>query len=317
MRSVKAKTAVSSRQARGGRRGKYKARAPEPRPEPRGAFNRFVAPGAMASRIPRFLRGSILLRRPMLGLTLVLVLAGCMIGIFAGGHIGKTVAGFDTMVDGALARAGFAVTPASVSLTGNQRTRADDAYNALQLTDGQSLFSVKPGDVRARLLALPWVSDAVVRRVFPNAVAVKLFEKRPFALWKNGNGLVVVERSGAKIAAADVAAFPHLTILLGEGAPEAAAPLVDALGTKRAIEARLRAAERIGGRRWDLILSGGVSVKLPEIGWERELGELERLIVDKGVLERDIEMIDLRYPDNYIFRLHNGDSHPVPRERHA
>jgi cell division protein FtsQ len=75
--------------------------------------------------------------------------------------------------------------------------------------------------------------------------------------------------------------------------------------------------QRVGERRWDLILSGGVTVRLPEEGWERQLAELERLIVEKGVLERDIEMIDLRYPDNYVFRLHNGDSRPVARERHA
>jgi cell division protein FtsQ len=315
MRSVKAKSPVSGRQARGGGRGKPVKRAPEPRPEPRKRGVRLSAREAVESRIPRVLRDNFLLRRPMLGLTLVLALMGGLLGIFAGGHIGKTIAGFDESIDGALARAGFGV--ARVSLAGNQRTPADDAYKALQMTDGQSIFSISPAQARERLLALPWVADAVVRRVFPNAVSVKLFEKRPFALWKNGNALMVVERSGADIATGDVAAFPKLPLLLGTGAPEAAAPLVDALGGERAIEARLRAVERVGGRRWDLILSGGVSVKLPEVGWERELGELERLIVDKGVLERDIEMIDLRYPDNYIFRLHNGDSHPVPRERHA
>jgi cell division protein FtsQ len=60
-----------------------------------------------------------------------------------------------------------------------------------------------------------------------------------------------------------------------------------------------------------------VVVRLPEEQWDRQLPELEMLIVEKGVLERDIEMIDLRYPDNYVFRLHNGDSRPIPRERRA
>jgi cell division protein FtsQ len=83
------------------------------------------------------------------------------------------------------------------------------------------------------------------------------------------------------------------------------------------VRARLAALERIAGRRWDLFLSGGVTVRLPEDGWERQLAELEKLIVEKGVLERDIESIDLRYPDNYVFRLRNGDSRPVPRERRA
>jgi cell division protein FtsQ len=65
------------------------------------------------------------------------------------------------------------------------------------------------------------------------------------------------------------------------------------------------------------LLAGGVTVKLPEEGWESQLTELESLIVEKAILERDIEMIDLRYPDNYVFKLHNGDSRPVSRERRA
>ena len=59
-------------------------------------------------------------------------------------------------------------------------------------------------------------------------------------------------------------------------------------------------------RRWNLILDGGVVVELPEENWERQLDVLERLIVDKGVLERDISQIDLRLPDRYIFLLRNG-----------
>jgi cell division protein FtsQ len=64
--------------------------------------------------------------------------------------------------------------------------------------------------------------------------------------------------------------------------------------------------QRIDGRRWNLILDDGVVVKLPEDNWAREIGALERLIVDKGVLERDIAEIDLRSHDNYIFVLRHA-----------
>jgi len=79
----------------------------------------------------------------------------------------------------------------------------------------------------------------------------------------------------------------------------------------------VRAVERVSNRRWNLLLDGNVVVQLPEVGWEGQLSEFERLIVDKGVLEHNVEIIDLRYPDRYIFRLHNGDSRHVPRERPA
>jgi cell division protein FtsQ len=66
-------------------------------------------------------------------------------------------------------------------------------------------------------------------------------------------------------------------------------------------------------RRWDLILEDGVVVQLPEEDWAKQLDVLEHLIVDKGVLERDISEIDLRQRDNLFFVLKNGDRQPVSR----
>jgi len=258
----------------------------------------------------------LLLRRPVLGLTLGLVLVTGVIGVFAGGHVARAIGRAEAAVVAPFTEAGFAVH--DVTITGEEHTRRETAAAAIAVPKGESIFGVNPDEARARLLMLPWVADAEVRRHFPDKVSVHLIEKRPFALWRNGNALLAVERSGAVITKVDEENdLGHLPLLVGNGAPEAAAPIIDAIAGQKAVQARLAAIERIAGRRWDLLLSGGVTVRLPEDGWERQLGELEKLIVEKGVLERDIASIDLRYPDNYVFRLRNGDSRPVPRERRA
>jgi cell division protein FtsQ len=305
MRQVKAKAARFERTAGNGRRGKA-ARPAEPR-NSRKAKSPEISRSGLARRL--------LLRRPILTLTLGLVMAGGAVGLFAGGHVAKAILRAQADVMAPFNDAGFAVS--DVTITGGERTSPESASAALALAKGGSIFGVRPDAARARLLMLPWVADAEVRRQFPDKVTVRLIEKRPFAIWKVGNELSVVERSGAVITKVQDNPFGHLPVIAGAGAPEAAAPMIDALAKQKAIQARLVAIERVGERRWDLHLSGGVTVRLPEEGWERQLLELERLIVEKGVLERDIEMIDLRYPDNYVFRLHNGDSRPVPRERHA
>jgi cell division protein FtsQ len=257
----------------------------------------------------------VLLRRPILALALGLVVAGGGIGLFAGGHVARLVDDIGARIAAPFTQAGFTVR--SVALSGEERTSQSAAQAAISISPGSSIFGVRPDAVRARLLMLPWVADAEVRRHFPDSVSVRLIEKRPFALWRNGTDVVVVERSGAVITKAASGSFGRLPLIAGAGAPESAAPILDVLAGEKATSARLQLIQRVGERRWDLILSGGVTVRLPEEGWERQLAELERLIVEKGILERDIEMIDLRYPDNYVFRLHNGDSRPVPRERHA
>jgi len=218
-------------------------------------------------------------------------------------------------MESGLVGAGFAVS--DISVAGGDRTSTADVYAALGIERGQSIFTVSAADARMRLLDLPWVADAEVKRTLPGALSIRLIEKRPFALWRDGKSTVVIERSGGVITAADTGEFDHLPLFAGAGAPEAAAAFLDAVRPYRAVFARLQTIRRMGERRWDLLLAGGVTVKLPEEGWESQLTELESLIVEKAILERDIEMIDLRYPDNYVFKLHNGDSRPVSRERRA
>ena len=81
----------------------------------------------------------------------------------------------------------------------------------------------------------------------------------------------------------------------------------------RAVSARIAAYEYVSQRRWNLLLNDGVVVKLPEQGWQKEVDALERLIIDKGVLERDISEIDLRSPTHYFFLLRSGEHKDVAR----
>jgi len=309
MRPVSARGQAEPRAMRDSTRAKAKLRTPAARSGRRASFESRYD-DELRARFGR-LGSVILFRRPMLTLTVMLVCAGGIMGLVSGGHLSRLADG----VESGIAHAGFAV--GDISLAGAERTSAADAYAALGIERGQSIFAVNAAEARARLLDLPWVGDAEVRRSLPGTVTIRLIEKRPFALWRNGKAIVVIERSGAVITEVDVGGFDRLPLFAGSGAPEAAAPFLDAVRPYRAVTARLQTIQRMGERRWDLLLAGGVTVKLPEEGWESQLAELEMLIVEKAILERDIEMIDLRYPDNYVFRLHNGDSRPVSRERRA
>ena len=311
MRQVKAHEAGSHRSVRHGRRGKSsRAHAPRARRRPESHDRPdFDAEG----RLQR-LRESFPFRHPMLTLTLGLVAFGLLAGVLAGGYIGKTQAAIGDTVGQALAGAGFAIR--EISFTGNERTTKRAVGAALGLEEGRPILGVDTDQARRRLLKLPWIAEAEVRREFPGTIAVRLVEKRPFALWRKGDELFVVDRSGAVITKEGTGSF-RLPLLTGAGAPEAAAPFIDALGGYKTISSRLKQIERMGGRRWDVVLAGGLTAKLPEEGWEAQLADLERLISEKGLLDRDVEVIDLRYPDHYVFQLHNGDSRPIQRAQRA
>jgi cell division protein FtsQ len=256
-------------------------------------------------------------RRPILLMTLGLVIFAAIAALFASGIFGRAIHSVDRAIDATVADAGFGIS--EIHLAGNSRVPPESILAALGMKPGESIFAAQLATARARIMALDWVASADVVRRYPDSIFVTVVEKRPFALWQSpslGNGrggVAVVERAGGVITTLGVEKFAHLPKLVGTGAPEVAADVVDTVMAHRAVAARVAAYEYVSQRRWNLILNDGVVVKLPEAGWRKELDALEHLIVDSGILERDVTEIDLRSPTQYFFVLRGGEKKDVQR----
>jgi cell division protein FtsQ len=262
-------------------------------------------------------RLSLFVRRPMMamcGLLAALVLLGAL---FASGIIGRSLHALSRGLDDMAADAGFGIS--EIHITGNRRTPYEQILEVLGMQPGQSIFAADLWSAQRKLSSLDWIASAEIHRRYPDAIFVTLVEKRPFALWQppadaHGDApILVVERNGNPITGRDVEKFRRLPKLVGAGAPSAAADVVDAVQAHRAVAARVAAYARVSERRWNLILDDGVTVQLPENGWQKELNALEHLIIDNGILERDITEIDLRSPSHYFFLLKNGEKKDVER----
>ena len=293
-----------------------KASAKSAKPEPRQTFGRRTQfRDDFLARAGRWVRRKLTFRRPMLYLTGSFVALTIMGALFAGGYVRAGIDKVNEVATAVSSYAGFGIS--KLHLSGENRTPPQTILAVLNLKPGQSIFDADLQAARARLLRLPLVAQADVTRRYPDSISVNIVEKHPFALWDSGKGLFVVERSGAVITKAMRKAFPHLPVFAGDP-PKGGADLVEAISDQRAVAARVRIMQRVGQRRWNLILDDGVVVMLPETGWRKQLAVLEHLIVDKGILERDVKQIDLRLPDNYFFELRGQDKpQAVPREHAA
>ena len=151
-----------------------------------------------------------------------------------------------------------------------------------------------------RVQALPWVRHASVRRVLPDTVVVEIVERRPLALWQHEKKFALIDEEGAVILRDDVGAFNHLMVVVGEDAASNASALVQMLATEPDLMQRVKAAVRVGGRRWNVHFAQGLDVKLPEddpeAAWRR-LGEYQRRY---GVLDKEIRILDLRLSDRLM-----------------
>jgi cell division protein FtsQ len=173
---------------------------------------------------------------------------------------------------------------------------------ALGVSPGDPILGFSVEDARNRIETLTWVEHATVERRLPGTLVVKLDERRPFAVWQNKGKFALIDRDGQLVTDQDVSQFRHLPLVVGAGAPDAATVLLDALTARPALQSRVIAAVRVGGRRWNLHLNTGADVLLPEGHEVAALDRLAQLEQDHALLDRPLQTIDMRLPDRLVIR---------------
>ena len=223
---------------------------------------------------------------------------------------GGTVATLRERFGGATAFAGLRVT--DVEIEGRANTPEPLLRAALGVSKGDPILGFSLEQARQRVESLSWVEHATIERRLPGTVVVYLQERRPFAIWQNQGKFVLIDRAGQIVANQDVASFRQLPLVVGIGAPSAAAVLLDALTDRPELQKRVIAAVRVGERRWNLLLNNNASVLLPEGHEIAALDRLMQLQQEHALLDRPLAAIDLRLPDRLVVRPRADAETPAP-----
>lgn len=256
-------------------------------------------PSARALLIRRLRR----LTRPAIGaFLLVLLLFAASLAVRDAGSGGST--GFVRRMIGDIG-ASMGLTVENIVIDGRENTPEPLLRRALGVMIGQPILGFSLNDARNRLLALGWVSDAVVERRLPNTLVVRLVERAPFAVWQDHGTFRLIDRSGAVMGEQDVARAAealNLPLVVGDGAPDAATELFDEMKPYADIRKRLVGAVRVGQERWNLVLKSGATVMLPGESQEDALARLQALQQRMRILDRPLHDIDLRLADRVVVR---------------
>ncbi len=262
---------------------------------------------AAAKRIDRPSRAALLWRRRRrllrpAGLLIVAALAiGAVDSLVRTVQPGSTVATWRERVGNAV---GLPVE--RLVIEGREKTPEAMLRAALGVNVGDKLLGFSLEAARARIEQLTWVQSATVERRLPGTVVVTLQERTPFAVWQNNGRFVLIDRKGDPVAdqdpAKDAAAFATLPLVVGTGAPEAAAALLDTLRTYPELRSRVAAAVRVGERRWNLRLQNGADVLLPEGQEPAALARLMELQSSQSLLDRPLQVVDMRLGDRLVVR---------------
>lgn len=234
----------------------------------------------------------------------VIVIGGAGIGgvvMWKHGTLSNGIASLSNHVISASAALGLTVQ--DVLVEGRSETARDDILTALAVARGTPLLTVDPEAARQRIEALPWVKTAVVERQLPDTLFVRLTERTPLALWQKDGVFALVDADGHVLTRNDLSRFRDLPIVIGDGAPQAAHTILGVLMAEPDIYKRIEALTYVGERRWDVRLSGGIQVQLPENDPGRAWARLAETDKREQLLARDISVVDLRLPDRLVVRL--------------
>ena len=200
----------------------------------------------------------------------------------------------------------FPVT--SVDVKGNfTYLNRQEVVSEVSAASQQGFFQLDLDRLIASLEALPWVKTAAVRRYWPDSLSVEIVEQQPFAFWGD-NGLVSIE---GQAFFPDMTPFRHAKLATLAGPENTAGEmtrvfrqLTDSLASHQLQVAHLKLSKR---KAWEVELSNGLLLKL---GRDDPLERVQRLmwVYESSVAskERDIEYIDLRYPNGFAVQWRTG-----------
>jgi cell division protein FtsQ len=182
-----------------------------------------------------------------------------------------------------------------MSIDGASDELSYDIREILPIDLPVSQFSLDLEELRTQLEGLDPVRSADVRIRPGGMLAVTVVERTPAVIWRTENGVELLAADGHRVSSIlHPSQRPELPQVAGEGAqhnvPEAlrliaaAAPLAD----------RLLGLQRIGARRWDVVLLDGKRILLPERDPGLALDRALALQAAQDVLSRDIVALDYR-----------------------
>ncbi|MGH6735819.1 MAG: cell division protein FtsQ/DivIB [Methyloceanibacter sp.] len=260
---------------------------------------------ALVSRSPRSVRlgrlGRDRVRGKWLLLSLFFLVSAVVYGAIIGGQTGRV---FNALVHGVerlAVAAGFGVKRVTVE---GQRHATDAAITAaLAAGPDTMMLGFNTDSAKERLESVPWIRHAQVMRLLPSTLQVVIEERSPYAVWQYKGETFVVDDDGVVLAPALPQAYPHLPLVVGEGAGKHAAALYQELETYGELKQKMLAALRVGDRRWTLKLRSGLEIMLPDDNIAVALESLTKFEQEHRVLERDLAAIDLRLLDRITVRL--------------
>lgn len=231
---------------------------------------------------------------------LLIIALGVTGVMWAGGYFGAIGDNMHRAANERAVMAGLAVR--RVAVMGREQADPHDVLDAVGPVLGVSILDIDLDAMKTRVEALGWVQNAAVRRLLPDTLQISVIERRPSAVWQVSGKLHLIDETGALIREVSIYEFANLPLIVGAGAPDAAAEVLSALSDHPELKALTAALVRVSERRWNMRLRTMADIKLPEDDIPHALAMLAGLQKSERLLDQQLEYIDLSDPERVVIR---------------
>jgi cell division protein FtsQ len=177
-----------------------------------------------------------------------------------------------------------------------------------------NFFTIDLQAARRAFETVPWVRHAVVQRVWPNRLAVRLEEHRPVALWREADGNGTAEQlvnAQGEVFEANVGDVEGDSLPTLEGPDGSSAAMLAMLTRLQAVFVRQGShidTLRLSGRAsWAIELDTGATVELGRGSDDEVLVRADRFVATVTQMTQQFQApvvyADLRHRDGYALRL--------------
>jgi cell division protein FtsQ len=191
-----------------------------------------------------------------------------------------------------------------LGITGASAALTEEVRATLALDLPMPSFDLELDDLRARVEALPAVASADLRVEAGGYLAVAIAERVPAVIWQTGEGPMLLDASGAFVAALDQRSLDRpLPQVAGDGADRQITQALRLFRAASPLGDQVTGLVWMGERRWDVVLTGQRRILLPS---QNPVLALTRVLALHDVTElfdRDIVRVDLRDPERLTVQL--------------
>lgn len=191
-----------------------------------------------------------------------------------------------------------------LAIEGASPDLADAVREKLAVKLPVSSFDLDLDALRQTAQSLDAVAEASVQIRAGGVLRVLLVERQPVVIWRGADQMQLLDASGHRVAGlisrSDRADLP---LVLGAGANLHTDEALNLIAAAGPIAANLRALQRMGDRRWDLILDRNQRILLPEADAAAALDRALALDGAEQLFARDVTVIDLRYSPRPVLRM--------------